>query len=50
MINSSDSRMIQILLVEDNPAEARLLREALRDVASDRFKVEHAGRNGDNDE
>ena len=47
MINSSDSGMIQILLVEDNPAEARLLREALKDVASDRFKVEHAERLGD---
>jgi two-component system cell cycle response regulator len=33
--------MIQILLIEDNPADARLLREALAEIATSRFEVTH---------
>jgi diguanylate cyclase (GGDEF)-like protein len=33
---------IRVLLVEDNPADARLLREALADVPGFRFDLEHA--------
>ena len=34
----------RILLVEDNPGDARLLREALKDVANYRFDLEHVER------
>jgi signal transduction histidine kinase/DNA-binding NarL/FixJ family response regulator len=34
----------RILLVEDNPGDARLLREALREVASYQFDLEHVER------
>jgi sigma-B regulation protein RsbU (phosphoserine phosphatase) len=35
---------VRILLVEDNPGDARLLRETLRDAESLRFELAHAGR------
>ena len=34
----------RILLVEDNPGDARLLRETLKDVANYRFDLEHVER------
>src|ERR1041384_3062615 len=34
----------RILLVEDNPGDARLLREALKDVANYHFDLEHVER------
>jgi signal transduction histidine kinase len=41
-----EPKSVQILLVEDNPGDARLLREALRDVQSN-FEITHVGRFGD---
>lgn len=38
---------VRILLVEDNPGDARLLRETLRDAESLRFELTHAGRLSD---
>jgi signal transduction histidine kinase len=35
---------VRILLVEDNPGDARLLRETLRDAGSLRWELAHAGR------
>ncbi len=35
---------VRILLVEDNPIDARLLREMIRDASGGRFHLEHAGR------
>src|SRR6185312_1452736 len=35
---------IRILLVEDNPGDAVLLREMLRDAGADRFSLTHVGR------
>ncbi len=35
---------VRILLVEDNPGDARLLRETLRDAGSLRWELTHAGR------
>src|SRR5579863_7051971 len=35
---------VRILLVEDNPIDARLLREMVRDASSGRFHLEQAGR------
>jgi signal transduction histidine kinase len=37
-------RIVRILLVEDNPGDARLLRETLRDAESLRFDLAHADR------
>lgn len=37
-------RLNRILLVEDNPADARLLREALKEVANYQFELEHVER------
>ncbi|MBZ0270984.1 EAL domain-containing protein [bacterium] len=36
-----DFRPIRILLIEDNPGDARLINEYLRDVRGARFEVEH---------
>jgi len=36
-----EARALRLLLVEDNPGDARLLREELRDVARSRFDVLH---------
>ncbi|WP_434386560.1 ATP-binding protein [Melittangium boletus] len=36
-----ESRVLRLLLVEDNPGDARLLREELRDVVGPRFDVRH---------
>jgi CheY-like chemotaxis protein len=33
--------MMRILLVEDNPGDARLLREALRDIPAFNFELHH---------
>jgi signal transduction histidine kinase len=35
---------LRILLVEDNPGDARLIRETLRDAGSPRFELRHADR------
>ncbi len=35
---------IQLLLIEDNPGDARLIREALREARGDRFDLEQADR------
>lgn len=37
-------RPIQVLLVEDNPGDARLVREALADASSRRFDLTHVER------
>lgn len=37
-------RLTHILLLEDNPADARLLQEILRDAPEGRFEVRHAAR------
>ena len=39
--------LIQILLIEDNPADARLLREMLREVTTSTFAVTQAERLAD---
>lgn len=39
-----DAKPIQLLLVEDNPGDARLIRELLKEVAGASFEVAHAGR------
>ncbi len=41
------SQATRILLVEDNPGDARLLRETLRDAESFPFELAHAGRLGE---
>ena len=38
------SDVLRVLLVEDNPAEAELVRDALSRARGERFVVEHAGR------
>ncbi len=40
------SEQTHILLVEDNPGDARLIREMLRQAASDQFVLEHVDRLG----
>ena len=40
----SDAAALRILLVEDNPGDARLIRETLRDAGSLRFELRHADR------
>ena len=40
----SDAAALRILLVEDNPGDARLIRETLRDAGSLRFELQHADR------
>ena len=40
----TDPDPVRILLVEDNPGDARLLQETLRDARSLRFDLVHAGR------
>ncbi len=42
-----NERPIAVLLVEDNPGDARLLREELADAAGDEFRVTHVGRLSD---
>jgi two-component system, cell cycle sensor histidine kinase and response regulator CckA len=37
-----EDQVIKILLIEDNPGDARLLRELLKDVSSVQFELEHA--------
>ena len=39
-----ESRPLRLLLVEDNPGDARLLQEELREVTSVRFEVRHVTR------
>ena len=46
MTDCNDRATIRILLVEDNPGEARLLREELSDATSDHVEVVHADRLG----
>jgi DNA-binding NarL/FixJ family response regulator len=40
----SDSAAIRVLLVEDNPGDARLVEILLSEVDSPRFEITHAGR------
>jgi signal transduction histidine kinase len=35
---------VKLLLIEDNPGDARLIREALREVGGERFDLQHADR------
>jgi phosphoserine phosphatase RsbU/P len=42
-----EARALRLLLVEDNPGDARLLREELKDVARVRFDVRHVTRMAD---
>lgn len=42
----SQAAPLRILLVEDNPGDARLIRETLRDAGSLAFELEHADRLG----
>jgi two-component system cell cycle response regulator len=45
MVNDNNpSTPVQILLVEDNPGDARLVREMLGDVTSNEFDVQHVER------
>jgi signal transduction histidine kinase len=39
-----EDRLLKLLLVEDNPGDARLIQEELQEVASARFEVRHVGR------
>ncbi|HEY0095743.1 MAG TPA: response regulator, partial [Archangium sp.] len=39
-----EGRALRLLLVEDNPGDARLLQEELREVTSVRFEVRHVTR------
>jgi signal transduction histidine kinase len=43
----NESRPLRLLLVEDNPGDARLLQEELREVTSARFEVRHVTRLAD---
>ncbi|MFL5351539.1 ATP-binding protein [Archangium sp.] len=43
-MTSNDARPLRLLLVEDNPGDARLLQEELKDVSSVRFEVRHVTR------
>src|SRR4051794_15217157 len=40
----SDAAPLRILLVEDNPGDARLIRETLRDAGPHAFELRHADR------
>jgi PAS domain S-box-containing protein len=43
-MNPMDEKAIQILLIEDNPGDVRLIREMLRGVNGFRFEIYHADR------
>lgn len=43
-ISSTEKRTLRLLLVEDNPGDARLLQEELREVPSAQFEVLHVDR------
>lgn len=43
-MSTNEVRPLRLLLVEDNPGDARLLQEELKDVASVRFEVRHVTR------
>ena len=43
----TDNAPIKVLLVEDNPGDARLAQEVLADAGSGRFEVVHAVRLSD---
>jgi signal transduction histidine kinase len=46
-MSMEESRPLRLLLVEDNPGDARLLQEELREVPSVRFEVHHVTRLAD---
>lgn len=43
-MTANEARPLRLLLVEDNPGDARLLQEELKDVSSVRFEVRHVTR------
>jgi signal transduction histidine kinase len=43
-LRSVDERLLRVLLVEDNPGDARLLQEELREFSSEHFEVVHVDR------
>ncbi|HEV2734975.1 MAG TPA: hypothetical protein VGV85_09040, partial [Longimicrobiaceae bacterium] len=47
MYPGEGNRSIEVLLVEDNPGDARLLRETLREAEGFPFELAHASRLGD---
>ncbi|HDO30292.1 MAG TPA: response regulator, partial [Desulfobacteraceae bacterium] len=42
-----NTKSTKILLVEDNPGDARLVQEMLADLGPDRFALEHVGSLGE---
>jgi PAS domain S-box-containing protein len=42
-VASSSASLLKVLLIEDNPGDARLIREYLADPAGSAFDLEHAG-------
>ena len=44
MVNRTPGKPIQVLLVEDNPGDARLIRETLSETNPDQFELVYAER------
>jgi len=42
-MNRTENRQIQVLLVEDNPGDVRLIRELLKEAVSAEFNITPAG-------
>ncbi len=43
-IRNPESEIIRVLLIEDNPGDARLVREMLVETGTNRFNLEHVER------